>query len=382
MRTLRRIVRNDLLIVGEAVREGVAIRRQQHEVRLTRILARCQVTEPGREVLFLHHARHALHPARFGQDLRQQSRAIRRIQHIHEARAALRHRKHRRIRREVLPEQRFDQPALLQTRVHVDRLRVGHETVIRCDDEGRLLKNARLFRRAHQIRHAIVAVIRRPISLRHLTAVRVLETVQAHEVNRQKVRLLRLQDVHRELRIQVITLRLARIAQLAPLHLLFDRDAQRASLGEQFRRAVFLKQLLLKHIRHRPVERLRAARGRPDHRRRCQPRLLRRVVNRRRFHDLIFVEDRVRDQRDLFPLLPVVILVRQHAMLRRMHARHQCRVIRPRHRRKGALHLLHTHPVRRQFLHRRHVALRIVKIVLRPAIDAHKYDMLRRRCEQ
>ena len=41
--------------------------------------------------------------------------------------------------------------------------------------------------------------------------------------------------------------------------LLLDRDAKSPRLFEKLRRAIFLEELLLKHIRHRPVERLRAA---------------------------------------------------------------------------------------------------------------------------
>jgi hypothetical protein len=57
-----------------------------------------------------------------------------------------------------------------------------------------------------------------------------LEGIEADEMHGEEVRLVLLDDVLRELRVHVITLRLARVAQLAPFHLLFDGNAELLAL--------------------------------------------------------------------------------------------------------------------------------------------------------
>ncbi len=89
----------------------------------------------------------------------------------------------------------------------------------------------------------------------------------------------------------------------------------------------------------------------------------------------MLVEQGIGNKRNGFPRLGVVVIVGNDAVTPRLDPGDQGGVVRPGHRRKGALHPLRPRAVRRQGTNRRHVRLGVVEIIRRQAIDADENDV-------
>src|SRR5690242_16068477 len=115
-----------------------------------------------------------------------------------------------------------------------------------------------------------------------------------------------------------------------------DRQSGLLQFSQPIRGAVLRPRVVSFHIGNREIKRLGISRRGPDDSRGLQTRLVRDIVNRRSFDDLIFVEQGIGDQWNEFAGLAIEIMIANDSVFRGDDTGHERGVVWPGNSWEGA----------------------------------------------